>query len=190
MYAPFRDPYTYRGTTVLKNIPGIRDGAALELFETAATAVRSGEPLPSGRLGVRNYKAIHRHLFQDVYPWAGRLRKVRISRGESTFCYPENIPQEMVRIFAWLKVEGFLRGRSRSEFATGAAHFLSELNAIYPFSRREWRTQLTFMALVAARADFRLRLDRLKPDAFLAATIASFHGDETRLVHQFRSLVN
>jgi hypothetical protein len=26
-------------------------------------------------------------LFQDVYPWAGRFRTVRIAKGDSMFCY-------------------------------------------------------------------------------------------------------
>lgn len=190
MYASFHDPYTYRGTTVLKNIPGVRDEAALKLYETAATAVRSGEPLPSGRFRARHYRNIHRHMFQDVYRWAGRYRTVRISKADNTFCFPENVAQEMTKIFAWLKAEKFLRGLNRAEFAASSAHFLSELNAIHPFRDGNGRTQLTFMALVAARAGFRLRLDRVNPDAFfLAAMIASFHGNERELERQFRSLV-
>jgi cell filamentation protein len=37
MYAAADDPYCYPGTDVLRNIPGIRDGAELNRFETAAT---------------------------------------------------------------------------------------------------------------------------------------------------------
>jgi cell filamentation protein len=92
-YAALPDPYSYRWTRVLRNIPGIRDGAALKRFETAITAQRSDEPLPTGRFSVRHYNAIHRHLFQDVYRWAGRVRTVRITKGTSTFCYPEHIFQ-------------------------------------------------------------------------------------------------
>lgn len=41
MYEAFADPYCHAGTTVLKNIPGLRDRAALERFETVATAQRA-----------------------------------------------------------------------------------------------------------------------------------------------------
>jgi hypothetical protein len=44
-------------------------------------------PLPIGRLSVGHYQAIHRHLFQDVYPWTGMFRNVRIIRDGSMFCY-------------------------------------------------------------------------------------------------------
>src|SRR5262245_28163996 len=100
MYEVTRDPYCYAGTTVLKNIPGLRDAVALERFEAIATAQRSDEPFPFGRLSVAHYRAIHRHLFQDVYEWAGQYRTVRISMGDSMFCYPEHIPAQMRALFA------------------------------------------------------------------------------------------
>ena len=53
------------------------------------TALRADEALPGGRLAVPHYKAIHRHLFQDVYAWAGQYRTVRIAKDGSAFCYPE-----------------------------------------------------------------------------------------------------
>ena len=73
MYGTFEDPYCYPGTSILRNLPGLRDSAALQQFEAIATAQRADEPLPNGRLGVAHYRAIHRHLFQDVYSWAGQF---------------------------------------------------------------------------------------------------------------------
>ena len=80
MYEAGRDPYCYRDSDVLKNKAGLIDQAALEEFETAMTFARSLEPLPAGRFTVTHYCAVHRHLFQDVYPWAGRFRRVRIAK--------------------------------------------------------------------------------------------------------------
>jgi cell filamentation protein len=90
MYDAIADPYCYDGSTVLKNLPDIRNQAALDEFEAAMTAQRSDEPLPAGRLGVAHYRAIHHHLFQDIYAWTGRFRTVRIAKDGSAFCYPEN----------------------------------------------------------------------------------------------------
>lgn len=91
MHDAVADPYCYEGTTVLRNIPAIRDQAALDAFETMSAAQRSDEPLPAGRFSVRHYQALHHHLFQDVYSWAGKFRTVRISKGSSAFCYPQHI---------------------------------------------------------------------------------------------------
>ena len=117
MYDATPDPYCYPGTSVLKNIPGIRNQAELDRFETAITAQRGEEPLPLGRFGVSHYRAIHHHLFQDVYPWAGRFRTLRIAKGESVFCYPEHIAAQMSGTFAELKKNRYLRDLPSEIFA-------------------------------------------------------------------------
>jgi cell filamentation protein len=137
--------------------------------------------LPSGRLSYRQYCAIHRHLFQDVYPWAGQPRTVRISKDGSTFCYPEHIDREMRRLFANLSVLKQLVGLDAAAFANKAAHLLAELNAIHPFRDGNGRTQLSFLTVLAERADHPLRLERLDPKAMLSATVGSFGGDEGAL---------
>lgn len=124
-YGAFSDPYCYPGTGVLKNIPGIRDQDRLEAFETMMTALRAEEPFPPGRLSLLHYRAIHRHLLQDVYSWAGRFRTVRISKGESMFCYPEHIGGQMRILFADLRARAFFRSLPAEAFADSAAGFLA-----------------------------------------------------------------
>jgi cell filamentation protein len=133
MYQAEADPYCYPGTTVLINRLDLRDQADLSAFEAEITSQRATEPLPTGRFGYRHYCAIHRHLFQDVYPWAGRIRTVRISKNENTFCYPEHIDREMRQLFADLAKQKHLRGLTAAAFAEKAAHLLAELNAIHRF---------------------------------------------------------
>jgi cell filamentation protein len=99
MYDAVADPYCYPGTPVLKNRAKLQTQKALDRFEVAMTTQRADEPFPSGRLSVSHYRAIHRHLFQDVFLWAGRLRRVRIGRSGNVFCYPENIGREMRILF-------------------------------------------------------------------------------------------
>jgi cell filamentation protein len=188
-YDSVADPYCYSDTTVLRNIPGIRDAEALEAFEAVSTAQRADEPLPNGRLSVNHYRAIHRHLFQDVYPWAGTFRTVRLGKEGSAFCYPEHIEREMRTLFADLKRRSYFRSLSSDAFAASAAHFLATLNAIHPFREGNGRTQTTFLALLADRAGHPLHLDSLNPARFLAAMIKSFHGDEQPLSAELRRLV-
>jgi cell filamentation protein len=187
-YDAVSDPYCYPGTTVLKNIADIRDQAALEEYEAAITAQRADEPLPPGRLSMSQYKAVHHHLFQDVYEWAGRFRTVRISKDGSAFCYPEHIARETKRLFSSLKQKRHLRGLSREAFATEAANFLSTLNAIHPFREGNGRTQATFLALMAQRAGHPFDLARLQPTDFLAAMVASFKGNDLPLKREILSL--
>jgi len=184
MYDAVADPYCYPGTTVLKNFAGIRDQAALERFETISTAQRADEPLPHGRLGVSHYQAIHHHLFQDIYRWAGKFRTVRLGKSGSAFCYPEHIAREMQQLFRSLAKKRHLHGLPHAAFASEAASFLTTLNAIHPFREGNGRTQTTFLALLADRAGHPLDLDKLEPHRFLAAMVASFKGNERPLVRQ------
>lgn len=189
MYDAVADPYCYPGTTVLKNIPGIREQAKLDAFEAAITAQRADEQLPTGHLSVRQYRAIHHHLFQDVYRWAGEFRAVRLSKGGSVFCYPENITREMEELFGELTRQRFFRNLSRDEFIARATHFLATLNAIHPFREGNGRTQTSFLVLLADRAEHPIMVEKLNPERFLTAVVASFQGDETPLFNELRRLV-
>jgi cell filamentation protein len=189
MYRAVDDPYCYPGSSVLRNRLDLRTQAELDAFETFITAQRADEPLPRGRLSYSHYRAIHRHLFQDVYPWAGRIRTVRIAKQGSMFAYPEHIDREMQRLFRALAAGRFFRSLDAPTFAKKAAHFLAELNAIHPFRDGNGRTQLTFLALLAERAGHPLDLDRLRPAAVLKATIQSFEGKEQALVRVIGNLI-
>lgn len=190
MYQANADPYCYPNSDVLKNKAGLTTQVELDEFEAVMTFTRSEEALPRGRLSATHYRAIHHHLFQDVYAWAGKDRTIRLSKGDGTFCYPENVAAEMARLFAWLKQRDFLKEQSRAAFASQAAHLLAELNAIHPFHEGNGRTQLTFLALLADRAGHRLDFDKLDREVTLAAMIASFGGNEAPLAELIRDLAS
>jgi cell filamentation protein len=89
------DPYVYPGTRVLRNVENIHDAEELARFERLMTAQRLREGLPNVELSADGYRALHRHLFQDVYDWAGRDRIVEIAKGDSLFCLPQFIRPEL-----------------------------------------------------------------------------------------------
>src|SRR3954469_16942012 len=82
------DPYLYPGTTVLKNLRGLKDPKALHAYEASSTYRRISElldsPLP-GRFDTFHLKSIHKFIFQDVYTWAGRFRTVNLSKDGNLF---------------------------------------------------------------------------------------------------------
>jgi cell filamentation protein len=189
VYEAIDDPYCYKGTSILRNRLGLRDQEALDAFEAEATAQRFAEPLPAGRFGAAHYRAVHHHLFGDVFPWAGQFRRVRIAKGGSMFCYPEHIPSEMARVFGELKAKQWLRGLPADEFARECAHFLAELNAIHPFRDGNGRTQLAFVTLLAFAAGHQVDFERIDPEPFLAAMIESFQGREQPLNLALRRMI-
>ena len=132
MYQAVSDPYCYKGTSVLKNRLGTRKQDVLDEFEAAFTARRFRSPLPQGSLTPTHYCSVHRHLFGDIYAWAGRFRITRISKGDSTFCYPENIPAQMRALFGALKVENCFSGLDQKDFSTRSAQACREKFMLRP----------------------------------------------------------
>lgn len=190
MYDAVADEYCYPGTTVLKNKLDLTNAEELAAFEAEVSDARADEELPAGNLDYEHFRSIHRHLFQDVYEWAGEPRSVRISKGGSMFCFPENIEGEATRLFATLKRDDFLKRLTSRAFASKSAHFLAELNAIHAFREGNGRAQLSFFLLLAHQAGHSLSLEELDPGAFLAAMIASFDGDEQPLATIIEHLVD
>jgi cell filamentation protein len=187
-YAAFDDSYVYPGTSVLRNRLDIRDAKSLESFEVEISRLRSWEPLPAGKFDPARYCAVHRHLFGDVYAWAGKYRMVRIAKGETMFCYPENIPTEMDSLFGGIEGGARFRDVSPEEFVARLAGFLAELNAIHPFREGNGRTQLSFAGLIGAASGQPLQLTRVNPRSFLRAMVASFAGDLGPLIGELKLL--
>jgi cell filamentation protein len=189
MYDAIDDPYTYANSTVLVNKLGLQSQAELDAFEAEISNARADELFPEGTLDFAHYKAIHHHLFQDVYEWAGKARTVRISKGGNPFCFPENIESQATRLFDELQAANYLQNLDVATFSSKAAHFLAELNAIHAFREGNGRSQLTFFALLANYAGHPLDLELLNPDTMLAAMIASFDGEECELADVIKRLI-
>ena len=88
------DVYCIPGSTVLKNKAGITDQKLLDEFEGDFTAIRLLELTQNpvkGSFDLTHLCKIHQYLFQDVYDWAGEIRSVDITRGESRFCNVRHI---------------------------------------------------------------------------------------------------
>jgi cell filamentation protein len=188
-YERFDDPYCYPNSRVLKNRADIRSPELLETNEVRATSLRASEPLPKGSFDSAHYSAIHHHLFQDVYDWAGEYRSIRIAKGGSMFCYPEQIAEQMDILFARLSGASFTPSNGRKDFITATASFLADLNAIHPFREGNGRTQLTFLFLLGERSGFALDMTRIRPQEMLSAMIASFDGKLGALEEEVGRLV-
>lgn len=189
VYAADHDPLCYPGTSVLKNKLGIRDQAKLDEFELALFLTRSEEPFPAGNLDSAHYRAIHRHLFQDVYAWAGMYRTIRIGKGGNWFCYPDYIEQEMDRVFLALGKARFFSTLGLADFRSSAAGLLAELNAIHPFRDGNGRTQLSFLLLLTQRCGHSFIAEALDPEAVMQAMIASFSGNIKALEQLMEKIV-
>jgi cell filamentation protein len=190
MYDAEEDSYCYPGTTVLINKLDLRNQDELSAFELEISNQRANEPLPIGLYSPTHYLAIHKHLFQDVYAWAGRVRTVRIFKEGAPFCFPEHIDRQLKLLFGDLERQTYFRGLSANSFATRAAHFLAELNVIHPFREGNGRTQLTFLTMLAESAGHPFDMENFDPKAIFDATVESFGGEEAKLKTVIADLIS
>ena len=80
--------YCYPNTDVLINKLGIKNAKELYEAEKRITSIEiqelSRNPL-KGNFDFDHLKSIHKHIFQDIYEWAGEIRTVEIGKG-NLFC--------------------------------------------------------------------------------------------------------
>ena len=172
------DPYVYRGTSTLRNLRDIRDADALRTFETRASFARIRElqerPLVE-EFDRAHLHAIHRHIFQDVYEWAGQVRTVEIAKlGSPFFAFKRFVDSSLDTLTAQLKAEGYLRGLSAEDFAIRAGHYLGEVNAIHPFREGNGRTQQEFVRKLALQAGYRIAWANVSRKQMYAASKVSY----------------
>lgn len=85
-YGDGRDPYLYPGLNVMRNRLGIRQAERLAQAAYELTALRAATlPLGPSARGLPHLCAIHRHLYQDVFDWAGEIREIDIYQGTPVF---------------------------------------------------------------------------------------------------------
>lgn len=173
------DRYVEPATGVLFNKLGLRDEDTLAAAEAQIVAWRTIElrqsPIP-GCYDLEHLQAVHRHLFQDVYEWAGELRDINISKGSSFFAAFNHLEVSAEAIFRRLADERHLQGLDPATFSARAADYLGEINALHPFREGNGRAQREFMNHVAAESGFVIQWENAKPSAIEATAIQSFHG--------------
>lgn len=173
------DPYVDRSTGVLVNLLGIDDADELTVAEAEIVAARTRQlderPLP-GAYGVAHLQAIHRHLFGDVYPWAGDFRMVNISRS-AAFGDWRHIRTYLDGVFADLATERHLKDVGRDIFVRRLAYYLGEVNAAHPFREGNGRTQRAFFRQLAREAGWSLRWSTVIAADNAGASEASLLGD-------------
>ncbi len=153
------DPYVDPDSGVLLNRLGLRDPHELILAEADIVTARLFQlqlrPLP-GAYDVAHLQAFHRHMFGDVYPWAGDFRTVNIARS-TLFGDWRHVREYLDQAFVDLAEERHLRGCPPDVFTTRVAHYLGEVNAAHPFREGNGRTQRAFFSQLARDAGWILR---------------------------------
>lgn len=182
------DHYVYPGTHILINKLGIKDDHLLQDMEIKLVDLRIKEGLPQGQFDYPHLQALHHHLFQDLYDWAGKERTVRIAKGETQFAFPEYIKKETDKLFGQLKSENLFKNPDKKTFVKTAAFYFGELNAIHPFREGNGRTNRIFFNQLAEDAGYNLAWFKTNYREFIDASIDSFKGNYTAMESVFNAV--
>ncbi|WP_308606159.1 Fic family protein [uncultured Corynebacterium sp.] len=190
------DDYYIPGTRTLRNLflseehPfGEPDFERLNYLETVAVNARIAQlyivPV-EGAFDYAHFKAIHRHLFQDVYEWAGEERtapvgQFMIKAGHAYYPAGPEMTKAAEKLFAGLAKDDFLRGLEIDEFVAKLAELWGELNVVHSFREGNTRTQTVFFDALVTAAGYQLNVERLASDSRVRAEFiaARFHSQDT-----------
>lgn len=102
-------------------------------------------------------RALHWHIFQDIFEWAGQLRMIDMRRGNGKFFAPAaGLTVNLSYFFESLRADDYLSGLERREFLHGLARFYDDLNFIHPFREGNGRVQRLFWSRVSLDAGWLL----------------------------------
>lgn len=159
------DKAYYPGTDVLVNRFDIRDPATARALEYKFAAARELELRASpikGKFDFAHLQAIHRHLFLDMYDWAGKPRQVDFAKRDKSsglvcrFVQTEHLEKKAAEFDHLVAQKKALKGLSKPQFIKTMAEVHTALNELHPFREGNGRAARLFLRQMAQEAGYKL----------------------------------
>lgn len=166
-------------TGILRNIPNFKSAKELLFFESVTVAKRIQELKNSSNIiiGIVSLFEIHKHLFQDVYEWAGEKRRVEISKDGKQFFLTNLFDTALLFIDNLILEYKALDKTDKNAIASKLAEILDNINYLHPFREGNGRAQREFIRTLALEKGFHLNLNppdnKLVYDQYMHGTINS-----------------
>jgi len=178
--------YCYPRTDILINKLGIMDERALTTAEREITSLKLlilFDKPASGEYDFDVLCKIHKTIFEDLYEWAGQIRREDFfSKGDSIFCRGQYIMESSDKIMRDLRNENFLKGLGKTKFIERTAYYMGEVNALHPFREGNGRTAREFFRQLSLNASYLLDFSKTDNEKLLIADIEAFNGRYDNLV--------
>lgn len=161
-----KDPYVLKDGT-LKNLLGITDYEELNKAEKDIGFIKLAniDISFSSKFNKELLQDIHKHIFQDIFSWAGEFRKVPVYKEEIVipglsleYCDYTKIPQELDKCLNEFNSVNWSSLDLDSKTQTFTA-LLAKLWRIHPFRDGNTRTTMAFASIFAKEHDFPLDFD-------------------------------
>lgn len=160
-----QDPYVLKNGT-LKNLLGITDYEELKQAEKDIAYVKliNAEEEIKRPCDIRLLKRIHKHIFEDIFEWAGEFRTIPLYKEERVipgvsleYAEPQNIEKELTKRLEEMNSIDW-KGKGIDEITKQFTKELAKLWRIHPFRDGNTRTTLTFAHIFAKQKGFEMDL--------------------------------
>ena len=165
-----QDPYIIDEEGTLKNKLGITDYDILRAAVRDITASKflNIEKTFSSKFDIDYFKAIHKHIFEDVFDWAGEFRTVPVIKQEQVgipgltlqYAKPQDIEKKLTAYFKSLNEIDWQNIPLDKKIPLFTSK-LVELWSIHPFRDGNTRTTITFANSFAKEHGFPMDLNML-----------------------------
>jgi cell filamentation protein len=183
LYEARNSIYCYPDSNVLINKLNIKDNKKLEKAEKMIVLAKLYDLRQNklvGNFDKDHFINIHKYLFEDLYPFAGKFRTENIAKDSFSFAEWEFIDSELDRLLLKLKEENFLNDLNKEDMAKKLAYYMSEINVLHPFREGNGRTIREFIRELAYKNGYILDYSKTGSEEMLEAMMKSVI-DETDL---------
>jgi cell filamentation protein len=201
--------FTLADGKTLKNKVGATSHDDLEAAEHPILAIRLLELReglgPAPTFDQAHLQALHKHLFQDVFEWAGELRHKTFTfadgsqaatpamhkQGGKDFAIGNQIDRGLDGLMSDLKAQNYLRGLDRNTFTNEAADAFARLNSVHPFREGNGRTQREFFTALGEQAGHPLNFDVISAERMTVVSVAAHErGDLEPMRRMFAEIAD
>jgi cell filamentation protein len=186
------DGYLQDDGRTLRNLVGARSVGELRYIEDALVEARAltmrehGLPASYDLDGLRS---IHRHLFQDVYAWAGEPRTVEIRKGDVFFAPVARIESSIREVADYVTATDNLRAVAPADIAHALADVYAVVNHVHPFREGNGRTQREYLTALARESGHHIDWPAVSGAENDYASQAARSGDRQPMHEMFARVV-
>ena len=191
MYEARNSIYCYKDTNILINKLDIKDPVILSDYEKRIVSLKLLALHKKGITGifdVKHFIDIHKFLFEDIYPFAGKFRCENIAKDNFRFAEFEYIESELTNLLNKLKSEKYLEGLDKESLSQRIAYYWAELNVLHPFREGNGRTTREFLRQLALKNGYMLDLQNVDANTLLNASKKSVYDENDLSLLVFKIL--
>ena len=144
-----------------------------------------------GKFNSEHLCEIHRFIFSSIYPFAGKIREIDLSKPGALFCLAQYVEEYLFETLKKMK-EDIKKCQTKEEFIKLISYYYAEIIIIHPFREGNGRAIREFIREYVEKVSEHLPFEacyvdysRINGEDLLKATIESNKGYYENLEKQF-----